>query len=101
MQHSTLNPKALSFIKSESAFELLKPSESLKINPSNYRVEKTGKVNEIYQSLELVGKGGYGEIRKVRNRITNEIRAVKIIAKDQAQMIEFFSEEINILKQLV
>ncbi len=73
----------------------------LKVAPCHFRVEKTGKIDDQYQTLSVIGKGGYGEVRKVRNRYTNEIRAVKVIAKSKCQMTEKFSDEINILQKLV
>ncbi len=73
----------------------------LKVAPCHFRVEKAGNIDDRYQTLSVIGKGGYGEVRKVRNRFTNEIRAVKVITKSKCQMTEKFSDEINILQKLV
>ena len=78
-----------------------RPSLHLKIEPCHFRVEKPGNIEDRYQMLGVIGKGGYGEVRKVRNRLTNEIRAVKVIAKSKCQMTESFSDEIRILQHLV
>jgi serine/threonine protein kinase len=94
------------FIKAGTLSPILKPplvptSELLKVKPSNFRVERTGKITDTYESLEHIGKGAYGEIRKVRNKYTNAIRAIKIISKCKCQMTKNFADEIYILQQLV
>ena len=74
---------------------------NLKVNPYLFRVEKAGKIEDSYQMLDVIGKGGYGEVRRIRNIMTNEIRAVKIIAKSRCQKSALFSDEIQILQKLV
>ncbi len=44
--------------------------------------EKRGKVTNDYNILETIGKGGYGEVKKVIHKITGETRAMKIIKKE-------------------
>eukprot|EP00826_Nyctotherus_ovalis_P024727 TRINITY_DN1908_c0_g1_i16.p1 TRINITY_DN1908_c0_g1~~TRINITY_DN1908_c0_g1_i16.p1 ORF type:complete len:269 (+),score=71.50 TRINITY_DN1908_c0_g1_i16:185-991(+) len=93
------------YIKADSLAPPLQPLlesafESLKVKPSNFRVERTGRISDTYLSLELIGKGAYGEIRKVMNRFTDEIRAVKVISKSKCQKTENFADEITILRQL-
>jgi len=80
---------------------LLPTSELLKVKPGNFRVECTSRISDIYQPLQLIGKDSYGEIRKVRNKYTNAIRAVKIISKSKCQMTKNFADEISILQELV
>lgn len=67
---------------------------------SQFRIEVPGKLADQYQILEFIGEGGYGEVRKVRNKITKEIRAVKIIAKSKSQTTSDFSDETSILQKL-
>ncbi len=52
--------------------------------------------------MELLGKGGYGEVKKVVHRLTNDIRAMKIIKKDKCDKdyLTTLTNEIKILKQL-
>ena len=41
--------------------------------------EGKGRIELKYEFLETLGKGGVGLVRKVRHKITSEIRAMKII----------------------
>ncbi len=62
--------------------------------------EKSGKITKDYEVLAVLGRGGYGEVRKVIHKITRDVRAMKIIRKeacDEWQM-KTLSNEINILK---
>ena len=52
----------------------------------------------IYEILEKLGQGNYGEVYKVRKRQTNEIFAAKISTILNSN-IENFKKEINALKQ--
>ena len=47
--------------------------------------------------------GAYGEVRKGVHKVTNQIRAIKIISKEKASKIEVerLRIEIEILKRLV
>jgi len=74
---------------------------NLRVTPSHFRIEIPGKLADQYQILDIIGGGAYGEVRKVCNKITKEIRAVKIIAKSECQTTSNFSDEISILQKLV
>jgi hypothetical protein len=78
-----------------------RPSNNLKVAPWYFRVERSGKIEDHYQTIDSIGKGGYGVVNKVRNIITSEIRAVKMIAKCKCQMSSSFSDEIRILQHIV
>lgn len=47
-----------------------------------------------------MGSGQYGEVRKCRHKITNIVRAVKILNKEKLDKLETdrFNNEIEILK---
>jgi calcium-dependent protein kinase len=64
--------------------------------------EKRGKVTNDYNILEVVGKGGYGEVKKVVHKITGEIRAMKIIKKESCDdsYMKALMNEISILRML-
>lgn len=64
--------------------------------------EKRGKVSNEYDVLETVGKGGYGEVKKVVHKITGETRAMKIIKKESCDdsYLKSLTNEINILRML-
>lgn len=93
-------------VKSPGTVSSVKPimrvnSGQLKVAPSHFRCEKAGKLEDRYQILSLIGKGGYGEVKKIRDIETNEIRALKIMLKSHSQMTKNFSDEIRILQKLV
>ena len=69
-------------------------SAMMKVAPCHFRVEKPGKFTDKYETMELIGIGGYGVVKKARNMKTNEVRAVKVIAKDKCQTTSVFSDEI-------
>lgn len=87
--------------KSFTITNKVKRASNLKVNPRCFRVEKSGKVEDNYEMLEVIGKGGYGEVRKIRDLRTKEIKAVKVIAKNRCQTTSSFSDEISILQELV
>lgn len=64
--------------------------------------EKKGKITNDYEVKESVGKGGYGEVKKVIHKITGELRAMKIIKKESCDEVylKSLSNEINIMRQL-
>jgi len=58
-----------------------------------------------YNTIKLIGKGCYsigafGNVFQVKNKTTNEIRAMKIISKENVKNIESFSREISTLRKL-
>ena len=56
----------------------------------------------VYETLDNLGEGGFGQVVKVRHKISKEIRAMKVIHKDQIQTgseVDLI-KEINILKTL-
>ena len=40
----------------------------------------------IYDSIKVLGEGAFGKVEQVRHKISNEIRAMKVIHKDQIQL---------------
>ena len=40
-------------------------------------------IEENYEILETIGKGGFGEVRKVRHKQLDIIRALKIVKKSR------------------
>jgi serine/threonine protein kinase len=41
--------------------------------------EGRGRIDQKYDFLETLGQGGFGLVRKVRHKITGELRAMKVI----------------------
>lgn len=64
--------------------------------------EKRGKITSDYDIKEVVGKGGFGEVKRIIHKMTGEVRAVKIIRKEQCDegFLKSLSNEINILRML-
>ena len=64
--------------------------------------------NNKYKKLNLIEKGGYGEVIKVLSIEDNQIYAIKILNKTEKDKlnkkklndIESFKEEVNIMKEL-
>ena len=58
----------------------------------------------IYDSLAILGEGAFGKVEKVRHKISKEIRAMKVIHKEQIQLgseeEQALIKEINIIKTL-
>ncbi len=82
-----------------------KISDKVTITQSLFVGEKTHvKFLEEYDQLEIIGQGAYGTVQKVKHKITNQIRAMKIINKSSFKNAEAESKllkEIEILKKLV
>ena len=59
---------------------------------------------DIYDSLKVLGEGAFGKVEKVRHKISKQIRAMKVIHKDQIQLgsedEQALINEINIVKTL-
>ena len=70
------------------------------IDAKNMIQEKRGQIAKDYQILELLGKGGFGEVKKVVHRLTRDVRAMKIIKKDKCDenYLATLTNEIKILK---
>ena len=64
--------------------------------------EKKGKVTNDYTIGAVIGKGGYGEVKKVIHKITGDVRAMKIIKKEGCDegYLKSLSNEINIMREL-
>mmetsp|Transcript_43344 Transcript_43344/g.41749 ORF Transcript_43344/g.41749 Transcript_43344/m.41749 type:complete len:100 (-) Transcript_43344:1050-1349(-) len=50
----------------------------------------------------MIGKGGFGEVKRVIHKVSGDVRAIKIIKKDEVDQIFLnnLSNEINILTKL-
>ncbi len=57
-----------------------RPSE-FKFSPRQMVHERKNPIEENYDILETIGKGGYGEVKKVYHRQLGVVRALKIINK--------------------
>lgn len=58
-------------------------------------------VTQLYQKLEIIGKGSYGSVYKGRELSTGEIIALKIINLDtEDDDVADIQREVNLLSQL-
>ncbi len=69
----------------------------IRIRPSNFIKEKKCLPDEFYDRLEHIGEGSYGLVIKVKPKLTDEIRAMKIISK---QNVIFGVREADILNEI-
>ena len=45
--------------------------------------ERRNPIEKNYQVLEIIGKGGYGEVKKVKHKELDVVRALKVINKSR------------------
>lgn len=62
--------------------------------------ELTGLVARRFEILDLAGKGGMGEVYRVRDWQTNGVVALKVMAADAEQQLERFGRESKLLEAL-
>lgn len=53
------------------------------INPRMLVSERRNPIEINYEILEIIGSGGFGEVKKVRHKELDVIRALKIIKKSK------------------
>lgn len=77
-------------------------NNNIKIDKSAFVHEQKGKIKAKYRILETIGKGSYGEVKKIQHKTSGEMRAMKIIRKDDVskEFMQSLQNEIEILKQL-
>jgi len=61
----------------------LKDRFKFKISKSIFVHECKGQIKSKYRVLENIGKGAYGQVKKIIHKSTGELRALKIIKKGQ------------------
>lgn len=74
----------------------------LRISQGDFVLEKSGRFRDSYQIGPALGSGSFGEVRKCKNKLNQQTRAVKIIRKDALEgneKIKFFYE-MEIMKKL-
>lgn len=77
-------------------------SYKLTIDKSMFVHEQKGRIKAKYRILETIGKGSYGEVKKILHKSSGEYRAMKIIVKEDVshEFRQALINEIEILKQL-
>ena len=68
----------------------------LKISAGNFVQERQGKLHDTYLIGETLGEGAFGVVKKITHKVTQELRAVKILDKKRfktkAEREAFFNE---------
>jgi len=64
--------------------------------------ERTGPIESRYIFKEIIGKGGFGKVRRVQDRVTGQDLAIKIIPKKNVHSlsVKLIENEIEVLKRL-
>ena len=75
-------------------------SDFIMFNKENFIGKKEGLLTDYYNVLKKLGKGAYGKVYEVKNRITEEIRACKQLSKSNIKNLKTFEKEIEILIKL-
>ncbi|CAD8199555.1 unnamed protein product [Paramecium pentaurelia] len=81
----------------------IKDVAHFKISSQGMVAEKYGSITHDYTLLKPpIGKGAFGEVRKAIHKVTNQVRAIKVISKEKASKaeVERLRIEIEILKRL-
>ena len=71
----------------------------VKINLKDFVRQRNENYLDVYDKLEILGKGAFGDVYKVRRKNDKEIRALKAIKKNSLKVSEL-KNEINILKEI-
>ena len=75
---------------------------SFKIDLKCFRGEKRKKsINDAYVIEEIVGRGNYGEVRRIKDKVTGKYKVIKKTLKVKCKMTDNFENEIEIIKRLV
>jgi len=80
----------------------VKEISKVPINKAAFVKEQKGKIKAKYRVLETIGRGSYGEVKKIQHKVTGELRAMKVLKKDEVskEFKKSLLNEIDILKQL-
>lgn len=84
--------------------KVISNANDLNLGTANMVFENKNKISKEYNILwPPLGQGAFGEVRKCVQRETGQVRAVKIIFKDNATEDELkrILREVEILKRLV
>lgn len=74
---------------------------TLNISPQHFRRENKQVFEKKYEVIGNIGKGAFGEVKKIKERATGNIHALKIIGKDKCEKTVSLNEEITILQKIV
>lgn len=72
------------------------------VDVSKFVTEAKGDIQDRYLVQAVIGKGAYGEVRMVKDKITHDLRAMKVIPKESCSGTSSaaINNEIQVLKSL-
>jgi len=86
----------------QTASSIVRLPTNFKVEPLHFRCErKKASLEDKYLILEVIGRGNFGEVKKIKDKITGLYRALKVIHKNNCQKTDNFADEIEIIKKLV
>ena len=80
-------------------YQPLNSITDVKINLKDFVRQRNENYLDVYDKLELLGQGAFGDVYKVRRKNDKEIRALKEVKKNSLIVSEL-KNEINILKEI-
>jgi calcium-dependent protein kinase len=82
--------------------ERAKRLQTFRVTHQDFVKEKNWSITDDYTFESVIGKGGYGEVRKAVHKKSGFTRAVKVIAKTDTdkERIEKIMNEVNILRSI-
>ena len=81
---------------------LNKTPTNFKIEPFHFRIEKNKTAFKLkYDVEETIGKGSFGEVKRIKEKNTGSYKALKTISKSHCQTTDNYADEIQIIKKLV
>ena len=94
-----VSPKKESLFKKQNKEE---KKNGISVDISKFVQEVKGSINERYVVESAIGKGAYGEVSLIKDKISNNTRAMKVIPKEICNTSNSSSvvSEINMLKSL-
>jgi calcium-dependent protein kinase len=75
--------------------------DNIKISKGNFINYKKGLIENDYTIGDICGSGAFATVRKVTNKVSGQVRALKIIKKQKGQDSARMYLEVEILKKLV
>ena len=93
----TKKQNSAKFSRDENALGL-----GIKIDTSQLVKERTTDIDENYVIEKNIGEGGFGQVKLVRHKQLNEVRALKVVSKDNFSLEkqEEIRNEIRILRKM-
>jgi len=80
----------------------LRCQTNFKVEPIHFRLEISKEdLEKQYIIEDVIGRGSFGEVKRIKEKATGMYRAIKVIEKNNCQKTDDFADEIEIIKKLV